>query len=1048
MKLRTRTAAFLSRHLLLAGTITLAGTATSIADLAYSGSNYINYGPDRITYVGYTGVGTATLNDGLTRTLDNYLYMGYEAGGNGTVNVSGTGTHWILAGTSYANSIGRAGRGTINLSDHGKMTLGSVFLGTNAGGSGTLNVSSSAEFISSSIGVGSGTTGTGTLLVESGGIVTTNGGSSIGGYQGTNIATATITGTDSRWNGTGGLQLDANASLTIAAGGQATFGGTLRIQNAASTVTTPGITITGAGSLLSSVGNADIGYGSGGANGTIVVRDGGKLRVGGVFTMNRGSIKIGNGGAAGTIDTAAIYGNAAGSPEIEFNHTDSDYVFANDSGAGIKLEYYMKAKVTAGTTTFTALSGYSGGTTINGGTLILANPISGSGSGSGGNDPGGVSGSGAGTGAINIGTEGTLQVGNGGTGGTLWPSATITNDGKLVFDRSIDFYFSNPLTGTGDLVKNGPATLHLSGTGAGGFSGSILLNSGAVDIMGAAASGTGTFVFNGGTLISNTGVDFSSRFSNAANQQYKINIGADTTYASALTSVGGSLTLANTGLRTLTLSGNNSYTGGTHFVSGRLNSAHDNAFGTGAVTIGDATPSSADNILYFADTGSARTIANDFHITGTADVEVNASQLSFTGTLSNPEGDATLRLRPMGNVSIGDIAIGSASSAVDSRFTLILGQLSGGNASVDINGAVSDAGEGAGTLVINSVSPVTFHSENTHTGGTELIGSGQNVTIAAGASLSAATADLRADNGALTFNNAAQTVRTLSGSTYSTNIVLGNGHTFTTDTAANSTFAGRVTGDGSFVKSGIGALTLTHDQHSYTGTTTINGGKLIVNGVLPTVSLVSVNNSGQLSGNGRVGAVVVGSGGSTYPGDPQILTAASITYQAGSSAIFAIETDSAVAPLAGTHYDRINITSQTAGALTIETGAALELNFTTDSLAFLQNQGEGYTSANYFLFTTTGTGTTTGGFTSLTIHEGGNSYTGTIDENGVATFDELSLRFNIGYTGRAGTNSLTGGQDVTFTATVIPEPGTAALLLFSSAAFLATSRRRSRKDGV
>lgn len=1047
MKLRVRTAALLSRRLLLAGTITLAGTATSIADLVYSGSNYIDNGPDRITYIGYTGGGTATLNDGQTRNLDKYLNMGYNAGGNATVNVSGTGTHWILAGTLYGNSIGRAGSATINLSDHGKMTLGSVFIGTTSGGSGTLNVSSSAEFISSSIGVGSGIGGTGTLLVQSGGIVTTNGGSSIGAYQGTNIATATITGENSRWNGTGGLQLDSNASLTVAAGGQATFGGELKTQGSSTSATTVSIHVDGTGSLLSAATASILSSNTSPGTTQILLTDGGKLRVGGSFSINRGNIKIGNGGAAGTIDAAAISGGQSG-PEIEFNHNESDYIFANDAGTGVRLESNLRTRITSGTTTFTAMSGYSGGTTITGGTLILANPISGTGSNGGGNDPGGFSGSGAGTGAINIGTEGTLQVGNGGTGGTLWTSATITNNGKLVFDRSIDFLFNNPLTGTGDLIKNGPATLKLIGTNTAGFSGSILLNSGAVDIMGAAASGTGTIVFNGGTLISNTGIDFSSRFSNAANQQYKINVAANTTYASALTSVGGSLTVANSGLQTLTLSGNNSYTGGTHFISGRLNSAHDNAFGTGAVTIGDQTPFSIDNILYFADTGSARTIANDFHVTGTADVEINSSQLSFTGTLSNPDGDATLRLRPMGNVSFDDIAIGSASSGVDSRFTLALGQLSGGNVSVDINGAVSDAGEGAGTLVIDSVSPVTFHGVNTHTGGTELIGYGQNVTIAAGASLSASTADLRADNGNLTFNNTAQTVRTLSGSTYGTNLVLSSGHTFTTDTAANSTFAGRITGDGSFVKSGTGALTLTHNLHSYTGTTTINGGKLIVNGVLPTVSLVGVNSGGQLSGNGRVGAVVVGSGGSTYPGDPQILTAASITYQAGSSAIFAIETDSAVSPLAGTHYDRINITSQTSGALTIEEGAALELNFTTDSLAFLQNQGESYTSANYFLFTTTGTGTTTGGFSTLTIHEGGNSYTGTIDENGVATIDELSLRFNIGYTGRAATNSLTGGQDVTFTATVIPEPGTAALLLFSGAAFLATSRRRSRKDGV
>jgi hypothetical protein len=165
-----------------------------------------------------------------------------------------------------------------------------------------------------------------------------------------------------------------------------------------------------------------------------------------------------------------------------------------------------------------------------------------------------------------------------------------------------------------------------------------------------------------------------------------------------------------------------------------------------------------------------------------------------------------------------------------------------------------------------------------------------------------------------------------------------------------------------------------------------------------------------------------------------------VTYEAGSSAIFAIETASAAPSAAGTDYDRINVTSQTAGALTIETGTTLELNFTADSLAFLQNQGEGYTSANYFLFTL-GSGTSAGEFSTLTINQGGNTYTGSIID-GVATFSELNLEFDVGYTGNSATNSLTGGRDLSLTATVIPEPGAVALLMLGGMGFIATGRKR------
>ena len=75
---------------------------------------------------------------------------------------------------------------------------------------------------------------------------------------------------------------------------------------------------------------------------------------------------------------------------------------------------------------------------------------------------------------------------------------------------------------------------------------------------------SGTIAFGGGTLqfTANNAADYSSRFSSAASQAYKLDTnGRNVTLLSALTSSGGSLTKSGAG--TLTLSGSNTYSGGT-----------------------------------------------------------------------------------------------------------------------------------------------------------------------------------------------------------------------------------------------------------------------------------------------------------------------------------------------------------------------------------------------------------------------------------------------------------------------------------------------------
>lgn len=92
--------------------------------------------------------------------------------------------------------------------------------------------------------------------------------------------------------------------------------------------------------------------------------------------------------------------------------------------------------------------------------------------------------------------NGTLQIGNGGTTGTLG-SGDVTNNSALIFKRSDGVSYNGAISGTGTLTQEGTGTLTLSGTNT--YSGTTAVNAGTLSVNGSIAD-SATTVNNGATL--------------------------------------------------------------------------------------------------------------------------------------------------------------------------------------------------------------------------------------------------------------------------------------------------------------------------------------------------------------------------------------------------------------------------------------------------------------------------------------------------------------------------------------------------------------------
>jgi fibronectin-binding autotransporter adhesin len=856
----------------------LSHLAVAIAAAFVNSASYAQAPPDH-TWTGGTGnwatganwdqgaaPGTnnkALINNGGTAQVQaagavaSSFLVGNAAGLSGTVEIAAGGT--LTASGNTTSSAGATGTGSLVVEGTLSFTNanGILAVGANNGGSGTATVRNGGTinggFDLLRIGIGAGSTGTVTI---------TGAGSTI----------SAVTAARAGEGGTGTLNLAAGGKLTLDAGGSFSIGadGTLNIGTGAGAgvLDTAGANITGSGTVNFNHTNANYVFTSTGANGGTaqVIAGTNKVRHTGTGTTTLTGANTYTGGTTVTAGTlvqgaaGAFVGNSAYTVDggtLSLNNFNLTASSLSGTGGTVSLG---TAALTVNQTTNTTYSGVISGTgslTKSGtGTLTLsgANTYSGGTTVTNGTLTQGAAGGFVANGSYTV-NGGTLSLNNiNFTSGAFSGTGGFVNLGTatLTVDQSTNTSYTGGIFGTGSLVKSGTGSLTLSGENT--YSGDTTVTAGTL-VRGSALafSANRNWTVNGGTLsLNNLALTMSSLAGSGGTVSLgtaalTVNQSANTSYAGAIT---GTSSLTKSGAGTLTLTGANTYSGGT--------------------TVGAGTLSGTTTSLQGAIVNNA-TVNFDQSTSGTY-----AGVMSGTGALTKA-GTGTVTLTGANTYSGGTtVSAGTLSGTT----TSLQGAISN-NATVNFDqaaaGTYAGVMSGTGVLTKSGAGTTTLTGANTYTGGTTVT-AGTLVQGAAGAFVG--NTGYTVDGGTLSMNNFDLTASSLSGT--GGTVSLGTA-ALTVNQSTDTTYAGVISGTGSLTKSGTGTLTLT-GANTYSGGTTLGAGTLA--GTSSSLQGAIVNNATvnfDQSTSGAYAGVMSGTGALTKSGAGTLTLTGANTYSGGTT---------------------------------------------------------------------------------------------------------------------------------------------------------------------
>jgi T5SS/PEP-CTERM-associated repeat protein len=453
-----------------------------------------------VLWVGISGTGTLTIQNGGTLSNAVLGVLGHNAGSTGTATVDGAGSSWTNSGDIY---VGNFGTGTLTIRNGGAVSNGISFLGLRAGSTGTATVDGAGSSWANSGTLNVGYGGTGTLTIQNGGAV-----SNIDGVLGNNAGstgTATVDGTGSTWTNSGDLYVgrSGTGTLTIQNGGAVSNAGFGYLGFVAGS--TGSATVDGAGSAWTNSSTLNVGYSGAG---TLTIQNGGAVSdVTGVLGLGPGST------GSATVDGAGSSWTNSGNVYVGILGTGTLTIQngGNVSNAGIGYLGF-----TAGSTGTATVDG-AGSAWTNSGELYVGN---------------------FGTGTLTIQSGGKVSDADGYVGNNAGSigSATVDGAGSAWTNSST---LNVGVAGTGTLTIQNGGTVSNAGIGLlGVYAGST----GTVTVDGAGSSwtnsgtlfvgnsGTGTLtIANGGTVSTASGMQIAA----LAGSTGTLNIGAASGLAAA-----------------------------------------------------------------------------------------------------------------------------------------------------------------------------------------------------------------------------------------------------------------------------------------------------------------------------------------------------------------------------------------------------------------------------------------------------------------------------------------------------------------------------------